>query len=164
MSCSRRWAGDRPASAKAREWKPVPMLARTHGQPASPTSWARRSTSLSNGLNVQLAQLKRVPFSAKFGAATGNLNAHTRPTRLSTGMRLRRPGQQCPGAFALAHDHPDRALRQPGRLLRQPAPDQHPSWSTSTGTSGPTSPWTTSSRRSRPARWVIRHAPQGQPH
>lgn len=62
--------------AKAREWKPVSMLARTHGQPASPTSLGKEIHVFVERLNVQLEQLKRIPFSAKFGGATGNFNAH----------------------------------------------------------------------------------------
>ena len=63
-------------SAKAREWKGVPMLARTHGQPASPTSLGKELQVFVERLKVQLGQLQRIPFSAKFGGATGNFNAH----------------------------------------------------------------------------------------
>jgi len=61
---------------KAREWIAVPMLARTHGQPASPTTLGKEIQVFVERLNVQLDQLKQVPFSAKFGGATGNFNAH----------------------------------------------------------------------------------------
>ena len=61
---------------KAREWVGVPMLARTHGQPASPTTLGKEIQVFVERLSVQLAQLKQVPFSAKFGGATGNFNAH----------------------------------------------------------------------------------------
>ena len=63
-------------AAKAREWKGIPMLARTHGQPASPTSLGKEIFVFVERMNAQLEQLKRIPFSAKFGGATGNLNAH----------------------------------------------------------------------------------------
>ena len=63
-------------SAKAREWREVTMLARTHGQPASPTSLGKEIHVFVERLRVQLDQLRAVPFSAKFGGATGNLNAH----------------------------------------------------------------------------------------
>ena len=63
-------------SAKAREWKRIPMLARTHGQPASPTSLGKELQVFVERLRVQLGQLQRIPFSAKFGGATGNFNAH----------------------------------------------------------------------------------------
>jgi adenylosuccinate lyase len=63
-------------SAKAREWKQVPMLARTHGQPASPTSLGKEIYVFVERLKVQAEQINRVPFSAKFGGATGNFNAH----------------------------------------------------------------------------------------
>jgi adenylosuccinate lyase len=58
------------------EWKDVPMLAKTHGQPASPTRLGKEIQVFSERLEKQLAQAKTVPFSAKFGGATGNLNAH----------------------------------------------------------------------------------------
>ncbi len=60
----------------AKEWKAIPMLAKTHGQPASPTSLGKEFLVFQERLEKQLAQLKAVPFSAKFGGATGNFNAH----------------------------------------------------------------------------------------
>jgi len=60
----------------ANEWKEIPMLAKTHGQPASPTKLGKEIYVFVERLNVQLKQLKAVPFSAKFGGATGNMNAH----------------------------------------------------------------------------------------
>ena len=62
--------------ARAREWKDVSMLARTHGQPASPTRLGKEIYVFIERLIVQAGQLKAVPFSAKFGGATGNFNAH----------------------------------------------------------------------------------------
>jgi adenylosuccinate lyase len=62
---------------KAHEWKEVPMLARTHGQPASPTRLGKEIYVFVERLTVQKKQLNAVPFSAKFGGATGNFNAHT---------------------------------------------------------------------------------------
>jgi adenylosuccinate lyase len=61
---------------KALEWKEVPMLARTHGQPASPTSLGKEIYVFVERLTVQKNQLNTIPFSAKFGGATGNFNAH----------------------------------------------------------------------------------------
>ncbi|MBK9283142.1 MAG: adenylosuccinate lyase [Sphingobacteriaceae bacterium] len=63
-------------SKQAKEWKDVSMLARTHGQPASPTRLGKEIYVFSHRLQIQLKQLNAVPFSAKFGGATGNLNAH----------------------------------------------------------------------------------------
>jgi adenylosuccinate lyase len=60
----------------ANDWKNIPMLAKTHGQPASPTKLGKEIYVFVERLNVQLAQLKAIPFSAKFGGATGNMNAH----------------------------------------------------------------------------------------
>ncbi len=60
----------------AQEFSGVSMLARTHGQPASPTVLGKEFMVFVERLEVQLAQLKNVPVSAKFGGATGNFNAH----------------------------------------------------------------------------------------
>ena len=62
--------------AMAFQWKEVPMLARTHGQPASPTRLGKEIYVFVERLENQLALLKTIPFSGKFGGATGNLNAH----------------------------------------------------------------------------------------
>ncbi len=60
----------------ASEWKDIPMLARTHGQPASPTRLGKEVRVFIERINNQVKQLKEIPFSAKFGGATGNFNAH----------------------------------------------------------------------------------------
>lgn len=61
---------------KAREWKDVAMLARTHGQPASPTRLGKELMVFVERLQNQLSLVRSVPFCAKFGGATGNFNAH----------------------------------------------------------------------------------------
>jgi len=61
----------------AEQWLEVPMLARTHGQPASPTRLGKELFVFIERLENQLAQLEQVPFSAKFGGCIGNFNAHT---------------------------------------------------------------------------------------
>lgn len=63
-------------SELAKQWSTVPMLARTHGQPASPTRLGKEFLVYKERLDKQLMELKRVPFAAKFGGATGNFNAH----------------------------------------------------------------------------------------
>ncbi len=63
-------------TARAREWKKIPMLARTHGQPASPTRLGKEIAVYAERLKAQMDLLKTIPFSAKFGGATGNFNAH----------------------------------------------------------------------------------------
>lgn len=60
----------------AKSWKKVPMLARTHGQPASPTTVGKELYVFVERLKQQIKTLKSIPFSAKFGGATGNFNAH----------------------------------------------------------------------------------------
>ena len=60
----------------AEEWKDVPMLAKTHGQPASPTRLGKEIMVFVYRLQQQLDSLKQVPMTAKFGGATGNFNAH----------------------------------------------------------------------------------------
>ncbi|MBW2321846.1 MAG: adenylosuccinate lyase [Deltaproteobacteria bacterium] len=61
---------------QANQWKDVPMLARTHGQPASPTRLGKEIFVFVERLKKQKNLLETIPFSAKFGGATGNFNAH----------------------------------------------------------------------------------------
>ncbi len=63
-------------NAYAEEWKDIPMLAKTHGQPASPTRLGKEVKVFAYRLEQQVALLKTCPMTAKFGGATGNLNAH----------------------------------------------------------------------------------------
>jgi adenylosuccinate lyase len=63
-------------SSRAEEWKEVAMLAKTHGQPASPTRLGKEIMVFVSRLKVQVEQLKQLPIPAKFGGATGNFNAH----------------------------------------------------------------------------------------
>lgn len=63
-------------SSLVNEWKDVSMLARTHGQPASPTRLGKEIQVFVVRLEQQIKQLNAVPYGAKFGGATGNLNAH----------------------------------------------------------------------------------------
>ena len=58
------------------EWKDIPMLARTHGQPASPTRLGKEIAVFVERLEEQMRLLFNIPFAAKFGGATGNYNAH----------------------------------------------------------------------------------------
>lgn len=58
------------------EWEAVPMLAKTHGQPASPTRLGKEFKVFAERLEIQLAQLKQIDIDSKFGGATGNFNAH----------------------------------------------------------------------------------------
>lgn len=58
------------------EWKDIPMLARTHGQPASPTRLGKEILVFVERLEEQMRLLFNIPFAAKFGGATGNFNAH----------------------------------------------------------------------------------------
>ncbi len=60
----------------AEQWEKIPMLAKTHGQPASPTLLGKEIGVFAYRLRTQLAQLRSVPVSGKFGGATGNFNAH----------------------------------------------------------------------------------------
>jgi len=61
---------------KAQAWKEIPMLARTHGQTASPTCLGKEIFVFVERLANQMEMLSQVPFAAKFGGATGNFNAH----------------------------------------------------------------------------------------
>ncbi len=60
----------------AQQWKNVPMLARTHGQPASPTRLGKEIMVFVERIRNQIEQFIQIPFTAKFGGATGNFNAH----------------------------------------------------------------------------------------
>ncbi len=60
----------------SKQWKDVPMLARTHGQPASPTKLGKEFYVFVDRIDEQLNQLEDIPYNAKFGGATGNFNAH----------------------------------------------------------------------------------------
>ena len=60
----------------AKEWRSIQMLAHTHGQPASPTTLGKEIMVFVERIENQLQQLKYIPFTAKFGGATGNFNAH----------------------------------------------------------------------------------------
>jgi len=59
-----------------KEWKDIPMLAHTHGQPASPTKMGKEIMVFAERIENQIEQLINIPFTAKFGGATGNFNAH----------------------------------------------------------------------------------------
>jgi len=63
-------------TALANEWNDMPMLAKTHGQPASPTKLGKEIMVFVVRLKEQIYTLERTPYSAKFGGATGNFNAH----------------------------------------------------------------------------------------
>ncbi len=63
-------------SALGKEWKTVAMLAKTHGQPASPTVLGKEILVFHERLEKQMDLLKSIPYAAKFGGATGNFNAH----------------------------------------------------------------------------------------
>lgn len=60
----------------AEDWKDIPMLAKTHGQPASPTKLGKELNVFVYRLQNQIDELSKIPISGKFGGATGNLNAH----------------------------------------------------------------------------------------
>ena len=62
--------------AMAKEWKDIPMLARTHGQPASPTKLGKEIRVFTDRLDSQFSEFCALPHSGKFGGATGNFNAH----------------------------------------------------------------------------------------
>ena len=62
--------------SQAKQWQDIAMLARTHGQPASPTRLGKEIAVFSERIKKQISLLKTIPHAAKFGGATGNFNAH----------------------------------------------------------------------------------------
>ena len=64
-------------SGLANDWKEIPLLARTHGQPASPTMLGKEIMVFVERLTKQVDDMRHIPFASKFGGATGNFNAHT---------------------------------------------------------------------------------------
>jgi len=60
----------------SKQWSKISMLAHTHGQPATPTRLGKEIKVFSERVKIQIKQLEKIPFSAKFGGATGNFNAH----------------------------------------------------------------------------------------
>lgn len=62
--------------ALSKEWQNVSMLAKTHGQPASPTRLGKEIEVFTTRLKEQISTLEKIPFACKFGGATGNFNAH----------------------------------------------------------------------------------------
>lgn len=63
-------------SGRSAEWKNIPMLSRTHGQPASPTRLGKELKVFEERITTQINLLQNIPFTGKFGGATGNFNAH----------------------------------------------------------------------------------------
>ena len=150
--------------AKAHLWKPVPMLARTHGQPASPTRLGKEIYVFVDRLVQQMELLEAVPFAAKFGGATGNFNAHHVAYRdidwIDFGNRLVNEGlglQRSRTTTQIEHyDHMAAFFDGVKRSTR--------SCSIFAGICGPIFPWTISSRRSKRVRSGLGHASQGQSH
>lgn len=66
----------RELNLRSKEWSDIPMLARTHGQPATPTRLGKEIAVFSTRIEKQVNLLKAIPHSAKFGGASGNFNAH----------------------------------------------------------------------------------------
>ena len=110
----------------AREWEEIPMLARTHGQPASPTKLGKEMMVFVERIENQVELFIQVPFTAKFGGATGNFNAHQiafpkkRLARFS-----RRFYRRCTWAAKTTVYYPDRTLRQSCSTFRLHETDQY---------------------------------------
>ncbi len=85
------------------EWKDVPMLARTHGQPASPTRLGKEIAVFVERLEEQMRLLFNIPFAAKFGGATGNFNAHHVAFPM---VDWRKFGDDFVGSLGLQHSFP----------------------------------------------------------
>jgi adenylosuccinate lyase len=95
--------------ADAQEWKDVPMLAKTHGQPATPTRLGKEFEVFVVRVREQMRQLSELPYPAKFGGATGNMNAHKVLILRLTGF-LSETNSCLARAKAFVSDHADRSL------------------------------------------------------
>jgi adenylosuccinate lyase len=87
----------------SKEWKDIPMLAYTHGQPASPTRLGKEMMVFAARLDKQLLQLKSIPYPAKFGGATGNFNAHA---VAYPGIDWNKFAEEFCAHFGLSRSHP----------------------------------------------------------
>ena len=138
----------------AEEWKHIPMLAKTHGQPASPTRLGKEIMVYVYRLEEQLRALKETPITAKFGGATGNFNAHHVAYPQYDWREF--ANSFVSEKLGLEREQYTTQISNYDWLApsSMPCAASTPSSSTSTATSGCISPWSISSRRSRPARWA----------
>lgn len=105
-------------TALSKEWEEVPLLAHTHGQPASPTKLGKEIRVFVERIEKQTALLRAIPSPAKFGGATGNFNAHV-CAYPDVDWSVREPfRQRRAGTRPLADHDADRALRQHRRYFR----------------------------------------------
>jgi adenylosuccinate lyase len=143
----------------ARHWADVPMLAHTHGQPASPTYLGKELKVFVERLDKQLAQLDDIPYSAKFGGATGNFNAHhiAYPdvdwVAFANGFVNKTLGlDRSQATTQIEHYDNLAAMFDAFKRIK-------PFLSTCAAMCGPTSPWSILSRRSNRVRSVRRPCP-----
>jgi len=136
------------------EWKEVPMLAKTHGQPASPTRLGKEIKVFTYRLSRQLELLKKVAISGKFGGATGNFNAHhvafPETDWVDFGNRFLSTKNCNWNAKDIRHRSQTTTISPPSLIT---CAASTPLSSTSTGTSGPTSPCPISNRKSKREKW-----------
>ncbi len=129
----------------AEQWKQVPMLAKTHGQPASPTRLGKEVMVYVYRLEQQLQSLKDTPITAKFGGATGNYNAHHVAYPQFSSARS--------SVWSVRSGQPRFRTTTGWEPFSTLCAALIPLSLTWIATSGCTSLWSTSSRKSRPARW-----------
>ena len=111
-------------AALATELRDVPMLARTHGQPATPTTLGKELAVLAHRLRRQLRRVERAEYLGKINGATGTYGAHVAAVPAPTGSRSSRSVRRAPGPDVEPADHPDRVARLAGRALRRRRPVQ----------------------------------------
>ena len=145
----------------AEQWKNIPMLAKTHGQPASPTRLGKEVMVYVYRLEEQLRGLKEIPLTAKFGGATGNFNAHhvAYPQydwrEFGNSFVSEKLGLEREQFTTQISNYAPRSPITTGWVVSLTlCAASTPSSSTWIVTSGCISPWITSSRRSRPERWA----------
>ena len=123
---------------KAEEWKDIPMLAKTHGQPASPTRLGKEIAVFVSRLKEQKSQLASIPVPAKFGGATGNMNAHKAAFPDKDWNSF---ADGFVSSLGLRRSYPTTQIEHYDNLAATHSEDSTPSSSTCAGISGHIFPW-----------------------
>ena len=142
---------DARCARRADEGRDIPMLARTHGQPATPTTIGKEfAVFVAPRSSACCARVEAVESLGKFSGATGTFAAHLAADPDADWPALSREFVTSPRPRLEPAHHPDRVARLAGRAVRRDQPRSTASCTTCAPTSGPTSRWATSRRSRRP--------------